>query len=138
MSYHTDPRFTVYVRIMRTLPPSAFSTVQAATRFAAALTGYGRGYDAACRELLDASFQGHSAPRRYLMSTTCWEHECQCDGVGCAFTSTCPRRAYWHEGEVCTDSPHYMMSEGRALSKVQDDPCGAVARAVALADSSRS
>lgn len=138
MPFHTDPRFKAYVRIMRTKSPSHFSTIQTATRFAAALTGYGRGYDDAIRELMDAAYQGHSAPRRYLMSTPCWEHECQCDGVSCAFTSTCPRRAYWHEGEVCTDSPHYMMGEGRALSMVQDDPCGAIARAVALADSSLS
>ena len=138
MSYHADPRFPLYVRFMRTLPPSHFSAVQAATRFAAALTGYGRGYDAACQELLDAAFQGHSAPRRYLMSTPCWEHECQCDGVGCAFTSTCPRRAYWYEGDVCTDSPHYMMSEARALSKILDNPSGDVARAAARADSSLS
>lgn len=138
MSYHNDPRFQTFVRIMRTMRPAHFSTVQAATRFAAELTGYGRGYDAACQELLDASFQGHSAPRRYLMSTPCWEHECQGDGIACAFTSACPRRAYWHEGEVCTDSPHYIMSEGRALSRVLDDPSGGLARAVARADSSIS
>lgn len=138
MYYRHDPRFSVYMRIMRTMHPSHFSAVQAATRFAAALTGCGRDDDAAFRELMDASFQGHSAPRRYLMSTPCWDHECQCDGVGCAFTSTCPRRAYWHEGEVCTDSPHYMMSEGRALSKILDSPNGEVARAVARADSSHS
>ena len=138
MSYHADPRFNIYVRIMRTLNPSHFSAVQAATRFAAALTCYGRGYDAAVRELLDAASQGHSSPRRYLMSTPCWEHECQCEGVACAFTSACPRRAYWHEGEVCTDSPHYMMDESRALSKILENPCGDLARAVARANSSLS
>lgn len=90
------------------------------------------------RELMDAALQDHSSQRRYLMSTPCWEHDCACDGVGCAFTSACPRRAYWHEGEVCTDSPHYMMSEGRALSRVLDNPRGDVARAVARADSSHS
>lgn len=138
MSYHNDQRFPLYMRIMRNLHPSHFSAIQAATRFAAALTGYGRGYDAAIRELMDAALQDHSSQRRYLMSTPCWEHDCACDGVGCAFTSACPRRAYWHEGEVCTDSPHYMMSEGRALSRVLDNPRGDVARAVARADSSHS
>lgn len=58
MSYHDDPRFTLVIRIMRTLPPTDWDTVRAASRFAEDLAGDGPDADAAAVELLHASIRG--------------------------------------------------------------------------------